>query len=141
MRSDASLLFAKNKGVNMFINAIAQPNPISFGYKSILKTLYKKGELPEVVKDIYGKVLTPETVTIEHIIPKSKKGASNLTNYALANARDNMSRSSDDLLKHTTVENIKEYFEQFIGVKRQGFDGDKYIKNAKKTLKKLDIEV
>ena len=97
--------------------------------------------MPEVVKDIYGKVLTPENVTIEHIIPKSKKGASNLTNYALANARDNMSRSSDDLLKHTTVENIKEYFEQFIGVKRQGFDGDKYIKNAKKTLKKLDIEV
>lgn len=125
----------------MFINAIAQQNPITFCYKSVLKTLYKKGELPEVVKDIYGKVLTPENVTIEHIIPKSKKGASNLTNYALANARDNMSRSSDDLLKYTTIENIKEYFEQFIGVKRQGFDGDKYIKNAKKTLKKLDIEV
>lgn len=125
----------------MFINPVPPTNPISFGYKSVLKTLYKKGELPEVVKDIYGKVLTPETATIEHLIPKSKKGASNLTNYALANAQDNFSRSSDDLLKHTTIENIKEYFKQFEGVKRQGFDGDSYVKNAKKTLKRLNIEV
>ena len=118
-----------------------QISPVSFGYKSVLKTLYKQGELPTVVKDIYGKALTPDTVTIEHLIPKSKKGASSLHNYALANWHDNMTRSSDHLLKHTTVENIKEYFNQFIGVKKENFDGDKYIEMAKKTLKKINIEV
>jgi len=115
--------------------------PISFGYKSILKTQYKNGLLPSVKVDIYGKKLTPKTATIEHIIPKSSGGKSNLSNYALANAQDNMKRGSDSILKHTTIENIKKWLDQFNGVKNDGFNGDEYIKNFKKNLKKINIEV
>lgn len=114
---------------------------ISFGYKSIVKTLYKQGQLPQVTKDIYGKVLTPDNVTLEHIIPKCKKGASNLKNYALATAKANQERSSDPLLKHTTIENIKAYLEQFKGINKPQFNGDEYIKGVTNTLRRINIDV
>lgn len=115
--------------------------PISFGHKSIIKTLYKNGELPTVVKDIYGKELSADTVTLEHIIPKSKGGKSNLKNYALANAQDNFKRSSDDILKHTTKVNINEYLDQFVGVVKKNFNGDDYIKNIKNLFKSLGVKL
>lgn len=115
--------------------------PITFGHKSIIKTLYKNGELPTVVKDIYGKELSADTVTLEHIIPKSKGGKSNLKNYALANAEDNFRRSSQDIMKHTTKANINEYLDQFAGVIKQGFDGDLYIKNIKNLFKSLGVKL
>lgn len=115
--------------------------PISFGHKSIIKTLYKNGELPTVVKDIYGKELSFDTVTLEHIIPKSKGGKSNLTNYALANAQDNFKRSSDDILKHTTKANINEYLDQFVGIVKKGFDGDLYIKNIRNLFKRMGVKL
>ena len=121
---------------------LIQPmNPISFGYKSIVKTLYKQGQLTSVTKDIYGQKLTPNNVTIEHIIPKSKKGASSLKNYALATAKANQQRSSDPLLKHTTIENIKAYLEQFKGIKKPQFNGDEYIKGVTNTLRRINIDV
>lgn len=115
--------------------------PISFKHKSIIKTLYKNGELPTIVKDIYGKELTADTVTLEHIIPKSKGGKSNLKNYALANAEDNFRRSSQDIMKHTTKANINEYLEQFAGIVKQGFDGDLYIKNIRNLFKSLGVKL
>lgn len=114
-------------------------SPVSFGYKWTVKKLFNEGKLPMIKKDIYGKPL--KVATVEHIIPKSKGGKSNPGNYALANAYDNMKRGSDDILKHTTVQNIKEYFEQFIDVNMKGCHGNKYIKDAKRTLKKLNIEI
>lgn len=115
--------------------------PISFKHKSIIKTLYKNGELPTVTKDIYGKPLNANTVTLEHIIPKSKGGKSNLRNYALANAEDNFRRSSDDILKHTTKNNVNEYLDQFVGIVKQGFDGDLYIKNIKNLFKTMGVKL
>ena len=115
--------------------------PISFGHKSIIKTLYKNGELPTVTKDIYGKPLSADTVTLEHIIPKSKGGGSNLKNYALANAEDNFKRSSQDIMQHTTKANINEYLDQFTGIIKQGFDGDVYIKNIKNLFKSLGVKL
>ena len=41
------------------INPI-KPSPIIFGSKSILKTLFKNGELPSVVKGLYGGKLTKD---------------------------------------------------------------------------------
>ena len=115
--------------------------PITFGHKSIIKTLYKNGELPTVTKDIYGKPLSADTVTLEHIIPKSKGGKSSLKNYALANAEDNFKRSSDDILKHTTKTNINEYLDQFVGVVKKNFNGDEYIKNIKNLFKSIGVKL
>ena len=80
---------------------------ISFGHKSVLTRLYNSNKLPTVTKDIYGSIL--KDATVDHIIPKSKGGKSHLSNYALANAENNMKRSSDNILLHTTIDNIRYY--------------------------------
>lgn len=119
-------------------------SPIKFGYKSILKTLFQNGKLPSVKVDIYGKTIKPEMtkeLTIEHIVPRVKGGKSKLANYALANYADNQKRSAEDLLKFTTIENIKNWYSQFKGVVLPNFNGDEYIKEGIKNLKKINIVI
>ena len=120
-----------------------KPSPIIFGYKSVLKTLFKEGKLPSVQVDIYGKSIKPDMkdLTIEHIVPKVKGGKSKLINYALANYLDNQKRSSGELLKYTTIENIKNWYSQFKGVILPNFNGDEYIKEGIKNLKKINIVI
>lgn len=113
--------------------------PISFGYKWVVKSLYNQGMLPTVKKDIYGNPIVQATV--EHIIPKSKGGKSSQSNYAIANAYENMKRGSDHLLKHTTKQNIVEYLEQFTDIIVGCFDGNKYKKDVTKTLHKINIDI
>jgi len=116
-------------------------NPITFGYKSVLKTEWRKGNMPTVKKDIYGDVLIKGEETIEHIIPKSKGGKSNLSNYALANAGNNFRRSNFDLDSFTSSDIVKSYLKQFEGLKLPNFDGDEYIKNLIKTLRKIGFKI
>lgn len=112
---------------------------IAFGYKSVLKTYWREGKLPTVTKDIYGKPLVE--ATIEHIRPRSKRGKSNLFNYALANPQDNFKRGSDPIMEHTTFENVYNWFKQFVNVKLPNLDGQAYIKNAAKKFGKTGAEV
>ena len=112
---------------------------IAFGYKSVLKTYWREGKLPTVTKDIYGKTLVE--ATIEHIRPRSKRGKSNLFNYALANPQDNFKRGSDPIMDHTTFENVYNWFKQFVNVKLPNLDGQQYIKNTAKKFGKTGDEV
>jgi hypothetical protein len=112
---------------------------ISFGYKSVLKTYWREGKLPTVKKDIYGKEIINETV--EHIIPKSKGGKSNLFNYAIANAEDNFKRGSDDIMEHTTIDNVYNWFKQFVNVKLPHLDGQEYIRITAKKFGKVGYKV
>lgn len=112
---------------------------IAFGYKSVLKTYWREGKLPTVTKDIYGKPLIE--ATIEHIRPRSKRGKSNLFNYALANPQDNFKRGSDPIMEHTTFENVYNWFKQFVDVKLPNLDGQTYIKNTAKKFGKTGAEV
>ena len=116
---------------------------ISFGYSSILKDHWRNGKMPSVIKDIYGNEL--KDVTIEHLIPKSKGGASRLFNYALANAQANHARGSKELLECTTKENLEAWFMQFKDLKLPKFNGNDYIKQTTGYLAKngvkLDIKV
>lgn len=120
---------------------ITSISTIPFLRKSILKTLFKNGELPSVTVGIYGEKLDPKLVTIEHLQPRALKGKSKLANYALANAKENSKRGIDPLLKHTSLDNIKNYFSQFGGVEVREFSGAQYIENCAKTLKKMDIVI
>lgn len=116
--------------------------PISFGsYKSVLKTEWRKGNMPSVTKDIYGDTLIKGKETIEHIIPKSKGGKSTLSNYALANAENNIKRSNYDLGIFTNPDIIKGYLKQFEGLKLPKFNGDDYIRSLTRTLKKIGINL
>ena len=117
--------------------------PITFGYSSVLKDHWRNGNLPSVIKDIYGDEL--KDVTIEHLIPKSKGGVSRLFNYGLANASTNNARGSKELLEATTKENLVAWFMQLKGVKLPRFNGDDYIRQTTSYLAKnginLDIKV
>lgn len=97
--------------------------------------------MPSVTRDIYGDLLIKGQETLEHIIPKSKGGKSTLSNYALANAGNNFKRSNFDLGMFASVSAITAYLRQFEGVKLPKFNGDDYIKNLTKTLKKIGIDL
>ena len=117
----------------------SQPiKPISFGYSNILKTLYKTDKLP-IKKGIYGGILTKNNVTLEHIRPHSKKGATALHNLVLATRENNEKRGNAPLSEFYNKEKAREYFEQFVdlvipykdgGKKQKYFNGNQYILDA-----------
>lgn len=113
------------------------PNPIPFGYNSPLKTLYKKGKMPNVKYGFYGDKLNNNNVTLEHLKPHSKGGKSCLSNFVLASKRNNSNRGNEDIRKYVNKENIVTYLSQFIDLKLPDFDGNKYIQSIIKTLKNL----
>lgn len=120
-----------------------KPNPytITFGYHNILKTQYLKGNLKEVKYGIYGDRLTKKTVSLEHIVPKSKGGKTELYNLALASKRTNHARSNKPIKDFLTAENLTRYINQFMGIKIPEFDGVKYVKELLKSINKaLDLE-
>lgn len=113
----------------------------SFGYSHPLKTLFKKGKLPTVEYGFYGDKLTKKNVTLEHILPRSKGGRSILENYALASREKNQARGNRDIKDYIDIETVRNYLKQFIGVHLPGFNGNKYVRQVKNTLRKLDVEV
>ena len=117
------------------------PYPITFQYHNILKTQYLKGNLKEVKYGIYGDKLTKKTVSLEHIVPKSKGGKTELSNLALASKRMNHARSNKPIKDFLTAENLTRYIEQFMNIKIPEFDGVKYVKELLKSINKaLDID-
>ena len=115
-------------------------NP-TFGYSHKLKTLYKQGKLPAVTHGLYGKKLSIDSVSLEHIIPHSKGGRTALNNLALADKTANCKRGCDDIKKFLTVEMIQDYLKQFENLNLKDFSGDKYIKVIKKTFEKLGFKL
>jgi hypothetical protein len=69
--------------------------------------------MPTVTHGLYGEPIDPETVTIEHIKPRSKGGESALSNYALANGVTNAKRGNKPLGAFLTEEMLKGYLKQF----------------------------
>lgn len=111
-------------------------NPISFKYKSVLKTEWLKGNMPTVVKGIYGGKLKPCNVTLEHIKPHSKGGKTALNNLALAVDFNNWGRSNKPFKSVFSRIVFDEYCDQFKGIKLPNFDGDEYVKNLYKTVER-----
>lgn len=118
----------------MNINSIQSPN---FGYHHPLKTQWLKGNLPTVTKGLYGEVLTPKTVSIEHLTPVSKGGKTELGNIALADKKRNHDRGNEPIEKFVTFKMLRDYWRQFKGVKLPNFDGDDYIKKLKEYFKNV----
>lgn len=115
------------------------PQSISFGsYQSPLKTLYKKGKMPKVVKGIYGDVLDTANASLEHLRPVSKGGKTDLANLALASKNKNAARGNQPLKNVLDWEMVEEYLSQF-DFKIKGFNGPTYQALIRKTCKKLGI--
>lgn len=121
------------------------PNPttptISFQHKWEVKTLWKKGRLPQIKYGFYGDELTQRNVTVEHLIPISKGGKTKTANLVLASAANNQARSNFDITEFATKETATQYLDQFKGLKINGFNGDSYIKMIKETLKRLGLNL
>ncbi len=124
----------------MQVQAVQPASRMSFAGKFGVRDLWMKGKLPQVKFDIYGLPLTKKKCSREHIIPKSLGGSSYNSNIALADKFMNSKRGTEKLSEFTTLENVVNYFMQFIGVKikegnRVRFDGDKYFKSCIPSLK------
>lgn len=114
---------------------------VSFGYNSPLKTLFKKGKLPTVTKGFYGGTLTNKTVSLEHLIPHSQGGKTDLSNLVLATKENNSRRSNLPIKDFINIEQVKEYLKQFSGVLIGNLRGEVYIKKIIQTLKNMGIEI
>lgn len=115
-------------------------NRTAFGYSSPLKTLYKHGKLP-VAKGFYGGTLTPNNVSLEHLIPHSQGGRTELSNLVLATKENNNLRSNLPIKDFINIEQVKIYLKQFQGVLTANLNGETYIKNIIRTLRKMGIEI
>lgn len=120
------------------IKPVSNSCPLFRGYSSPLKTAFKKGLLPTVKIGIYGKKITPETVSVEHIVPHSLGGKTTLDNLFLADKFENSKRGVKPIEEVITRKNLFDYLMQFIGVKNRYIDGNEYIKGI---LRRLNIEV
>ena len=112
-------------------------NSVSFGYKNILKTEWLRGNMPTVTKGIYGKVLTPLNVSLEHITPHSKGGKTVLNNLLLADKWENSRRGTKPLMQVINYKQLYEYLDQFIPVRTQDFNGRGYVEMILKKIKTL----
>ena len=121
----------------MKIQQIQQNSP-TFGYSHPLKTLYIKGKLP-VKYGFYGDILTQKNVSLEHLKPHSKGGKTELSNLVLASKQKNQARGNADIRNFANKETIIKYLSQFIDVKINDFDGNKYINGIIKTLTNLGV--
>lgn len=114
-------------------------NP-AFGYSHKLKTLYKQGKLPSVTHGLYGKKLSIDSVSLEHIVPHSKGGKTVLNNLALADKTANNLRGNEDISKFLKIDMIQNYLKQFENVRLKNFNGNQYIKFLTETFKKLGFK-
>ena len=124
----------------MQVQAVQPVSQVPFTGKYGVRDLWMKGKLPQVKIDIYRLPLAKKTCSREHIVPKSIGGSSYNSNIALADKYMNSKRGTEKLSKFTTLENVVNYFMQFIGIKiKEGnkvrFDGDKYFKSCVPSLK------
>jgi 5-methylcytosine-specific restriction endonuclease McrA len=107
------------------------------GYKSQLKTLWKRGKLKTVTRGLYGDILTKDNLSLEHLKPHSKGGRTALSNLALASKDKNNFRNSKPLKDFLTSEMVENYLKQFKDIHARGFSGNKYIEMLRKTFKEL----
>jgi hypothetical protein len=100
---------------------------VSFQYKSILKSEFRAGNIP-LKKDITGALLKRGEETVDHTIPKSKGGKSNLFNYSLMSEKANKTRGNKPLKSYIDLESFIEYVKVMLNVKTDDLDGVEYLK-------------
>lgn len=118
-----------------YINAQA----ISFGYKSILKDLFRQGEIPSVTHGLYGNKIDNSTVSIEHLLPHSLGGKDTLSNYALAHVKANVARGNNPITYFLDNKMLEDYLSQFNFEIKGRFNGYAYQDMIRRTCKELGV--
>lgn len=111
---------------------------ISFtGYKSPLKTMWKKGQLPTVVRSLQGEILTTKNLSVDHLKPVSKGGLTKMSNLVLETKSKNAKRGNQPIKNVVTKEMAWDYIGQFIPIKRKKIQT--YIRELYQTFKELGV--
>lgn len=105
-------------------------------FNSHLKELYKKGKL-KIDRGFYGEKLTKKNVSDEHLICRCFGGTNDESNIVLTSKEANNLRGNKPIEQFLTYGMIRDYLKNFVDVKVDGFDGNKYIEGIKKTLEEL----
>ena len=121
----------------MIVQPVSQIDPITFGYSSPIKTLFKKGKLPKVHYGFYGEELKVKSTTIEHLKCVKDGGKTTLDNVVLTSANKNQERGTRPLIEVLNWEFVGKYLEQFRNVAISGFNGNEYIQGILRTINKL----
>ena len=129
----------ENNGVSQIACASMQAQAINFGYRSILKDLFKEGKMPSVTTGIYGDFINSENVSLEHLRPHSQGGRNTLSNYALASIEANGKRGNKPLAMFLNNEMLENYLEQFNFNIRGVFNGYTYQDMIRKTCEGLGV--
>ena len=111
----------------------------SFGYKSILKDLFRQGEIPSVTRGLYGNKIDNSTVSIEHLLPHSLGGKDTLSNYALAHVQANVARGNNPLPYFLDSKMLDDYLSQFNFIIKGKFNGYVYQDMIRRTCKELGV--
>lgn len=113
--------------------------PVSFKYKSILKTYWLKGKMPDVKYDMGGNLLTKDNITNGHMLAHSKGGKTKLDNLMLETANYNFMKSNKPFSQFYDECAFQAYCKQFEKVNLPDFNGLDYIyritKNAYNIIK------
>lgn len=109
-------------------------NNLIFGYSHKLKTDFKKGRFPSVKFDVAGIEINNKNVTLDHVIPKSQGGASNLFNYMLASEVFNSFRGVVPLAKLITKTMFDKWAKQFEGIIVCGVEGKVYTEEIRRKI-------
>lgn len=112
-------------------------NPISFKYKSVLKSEWLKGNMPTVTHDMGGNRLTKGNCTLGHMQAHSKGGKTALNNLMLETKGYNMSKGNMPFSKFFDWGAFIKYCEQFEKIELPDFNGKEYIENITKTAQRL----
>ena len=108
---------------------------VNFTSKSILKKEFDNGNIP-LKRDITGAALMKGYVTVDHTIPKSQGGKSDLSNYSLMDYAANNKRSSKPIKNVIDLASLIEYIRVFLDVKTPDLDGIDYLRQWLPTLQK-----
>ena len=95
-------------------------SPVSFnGYSHPIKTMWKRGQLPNVTRGIYGDKLTISNLSAEHLLPVSQGGKTTLGNIALASYYMNNLRGTKPLKEMVSKQMAWDYIAEFINDKHK----------------------
>ena len=108
---------------------------VSFGARSVLKRDFDAGYIP-LKRDITGQKLQKGYASIDHTIPKSKGGKSEINNYSLMDVVINNKRGSKPIKQYIDLESLIEYIRVFLDLKTPNIDGIEYLKGWLKTLQR-----
>ena len=119
-----------------------KPVSVNFGYKSRLKSEWKKGNIPQLIHDFYdGSLLNKDTVTLEHLQPHSKGGKTTLSNLVLTSFQNNMKRSNRDIRDYINLDAAKQYIEEAKQINCKGINGANYAKAIINKLRSLGVKL